>query len=99
MKERDICEITCVDDEKTVRVQPLIEKANIFDVTKLFKALSDETRMKIAYALTLEDELCVCDVANHCWCHDSNSFPPFASFKKLRAGKIPERGEACVLFP
>jgi ArsR family transcriptional regulator, lead/cadmium/zinc/bismuth-responsive transcriptional repressor len=63
MKERDICEITCVDDEKTVRVQPLIAKANIFDVTKLFKALSDETRMKIAYALTLEDELCVCDVA------------------------------------
>ncbi|MDF2855344.1 MAG: ArsR family transcriptional regulator [Neobacillus sp.] len=63
MKERDICEITCVDDEKTVRVQPLIEKANIFDVTKLFKALSDETRMKIAYALTLEEELCVCDVA------------------------------------
>jgi DNA-binding transcriptional ArsR family regulator len=63
VKERDICEITCVDDEKTVRVQPLIEKANIFDVTKLFKALSDETRMKIAYALTLEEELCVCDVA------------------------------------
>ena len=63
MKERDTCKIKCVDDEKTVRVQPLIEKANIFEVTKLFKALPDETRMKIAYALTLEDELCVCDVA------------------------------------
>jgi DNA-binding transcriptional ArsR family regulator len=63
VKERDICEITCVDEEKTIRVQPLIEKANINGVTKIFKALSDETRMKIAYALTLEDELCVCDVA------------------------------------
>jgi ArsR family transcriptional regulator, lead/cadmium/zinc/bismuth-responsive transcriptional repressor len=63
VKERDICEITCVDEEKTIRVQPLIEKANINEVTKIFKALSDETRMKIAYALTLEDELCVCDVA------------------------------------
>lgn len=27
-------------------------------------ALSDDTRIKIAYALSLEDELCVCDVAN-----------------------------------
>ncbi|MEW9052401.1 MAG: metalloregulator ArsR/SmtB family transcription factor [Neobacillus sp.] len=64
MKERDVCEITCVDQDKTTRVQPLVEKGNIVEVTKIFKALSDETRMKIAYALTLEDELCVCDVAN-----------------------------------
>jgi ArsR family transcriptional regulator, lead/cadmium/zinc/bismuth-responsive transcriptional repressor len=64
MKERDVCEITCVDSVKTNRVQPLVQKSNILEVTKLFKALSDETRMKIAYALTLEDELCVCDVAN-----------------------------------
>lgn len=33
-------------------------------VEQLFKALSDATRLKIAYALTLEEELCVCDVAN-----------------------------------
>jgi ArsR family transcriptional regulator, lead/cadmium/zinc/bismuth-responsive transcriptional repressor len=64
MKDRDICEVTCVDDHKTTRLHPLVEKSNIFEVTKIFKALSDETRMKIAYALTLEDELCVCDVAN-----------------------------------
>lgn len=64
MKERDICEVSCVDSDKTTRLQPLVEKRNTFEVTKLFKALSDETRMKIAYALTLEDELCVCDVAN-----------------------------------
>lgn len=64
MKERDICEVTCVDTDKTTRLQPLVEKNNIVEVTKLFKALSDETRMKVAYALTLEEELCVCDVAN-----------------------------------
>jgi ArsR family transcriptional regulator, lead/cadmium/zinc/bismuth-responsive transcriptional repressor len=63
MKERDVCEVSCVDSHKTTRVQPLVEKSNIVEVTKLFKALSDETRMKIAYALTLEEELCVCDVA------------------------------------
>ena len=34
------------------------------EVAKIFKALSDDTRIKIAYVLSLEDELCVCDVAN-----------------------------------
>ncbi len=65
MKDRDICEIACVDNEKAARVQQQLEKSsNVLEVTKLFKALSDETRMKIAYALTLEEELCVCDVAH-----------------------------------
>jgi DNA-binding transcriptional ArsR family regulator len=64
VKEQDICEIPCADNEKTVQVQQKLKKGNIVDVTKLFKALSDETRMKIAYVLTLEEELCVCDVAN-----------------------------------
>jgi ArsR family transcriptional regulator, lead/cadmium/zinc/bismuth-responsive transcriptional repressor len=65
MKDRDVCEITCVDNEKTARVGQQIEKDHhIPEVTKIFKALSDENRLKIAYALTLEDELCVCDVAN-----------------------------------
>ncbi|EKN71401.1 cadmium efflux system accessory protein [Neobacillus bataviensis LMG 21833] len=65
MKEHDVCEIACVDSKKTTRVQRHLEKgSHILEVSKLFKALADETRMKIAYALTLEDELCVCDVAN-----------------------------------
>ncbi|MER2237698.1 MAG: metalloregulator ArsR/SmtB family transcription factor, partial [Psychrobacillus sp.] len=41
-------------------------KQQIPDLTKLvmlFKALADETRLKIAYALTVEEELCVCDVS------------------------------------
>jgi DNA-binding transcriptional ArsR family regulator len=64
MKNGDVCEITCVDIEKTSRVQQQLKKdRNLPEVTKIFKALSDETRLKIAYALTLEDELCVCDVA------------------------------------
>ncbi|MGG3561065.1 metalloregulator ArsR/SmtB family transcription factor [Neobacillus rhizosphaerae] len=65
MKDRDICEITCIDNEKTARVGQQLEKNHhITEVTKIFKALSDENRLKIAYALTLEEELCVCDVAH-----------------------------------
>ncbi|MCM3567424.1 metalloregulator ArsR/SmtB family transcription factor [Neobacillus mesonae] len=65
MKDHDVCEITCVDNDKTRNVrQQLAKTSHILEVTKIFKALSDETRMKIAYALTLENELCVCDVAH-----------------------------------
>lgn len=64
MKEHDVCEVTCVDSEKVTRVRSSIKDHNTSEVAKIFKALSDDTRLKIAVSLTLEDELCVCDVAN-----------------------------------
>jgi ArsR family transcriptional regulator, lead/cadmium/zinc/bismuth-responsive transcriptional repressor len=64
MKEHDVCEITCVENMKVMHVQKQLDKGKIHDVSTLFKALSDETRMKIAYTLTIENELCVCDVAH-----------------------------------
>jgi ArsR family transcriptional regulator, lead/cadmium/zinc/bismuth-responsive transcriptional repressor len=64
LKEQDVCEISCVDEEKVNRVRKDLEKQNTNEIAKVFKALSDETRIKIAYALSIEEELCVCDVAN-----------------------------------
>ncbi|XJZ26911.1 ArsR/SmtB family transcription factor [Bacillota bacterium Lsc_1132] len=64
MKEHDVCEIPCVDKTKVNRVQKHLKDGSVTEVSTLFKALADETRMKIAYALTIEEELCVCDVAN-----------------------------------
>ncbi|MGM0826664.1 MAG: ArsR/SmtB family transcription factor [Bacillota bacterium] len=64
MKETDICEVTCVEDEKVNRLKSMILSQNTSKVAEIFKALSDQTRAKIAYALTIEEELCVCDVAN-----------------------------------
>lgn len=61
---KDVCEITCVDEEKVDRVKNKLFEQNPMDVATVFKALSDDTRIKIAYALSLEEELCVCDVAN-----------------------------------
>lgn len=61
---KDICEITCVDEEKVARGKSELLQQNTLEVAKIFKALSDDTRIKVAYALSLEDELCVCDVAN-----------------------------------
>lgn len=63
-KEIDVCEITCIHEEKVLRVQKKLAEQNHLEVVKIFKALSDDTRIKIAYALATEDELCVCDIAN-----------------------------------
>jgi DNA-binding transcriptional ArsR family regulator len=60
----DRCEIYCYDKEKVERVQTLLQTVNPVDTAKLFKALADPTRLKIAYVLVQEGELCVCDVAN-----------------------------------
>ncbi|MCD8509156.1 MAG: metalloregulator ArsR/SmtB family transcription factor [Bacillus sp. (in: Bacteria)] len=60
----DTCEIYCFDEEKVNNAQQKIIEEEILSTTEIFKLLADETRLKIAYALTLEEELCVCDVAN-----------------------------------
>lgn len=36
----------------------------IYDLTEFFKVFADSTRMKIIYSLLMENELCVCDIAN-----------------------------------
>lgn len=60
---KDVCEVTCIDEGKVNSVQKQLSGQNHLEVARIFKALSDDTRIKIAYALSLE-ELCVCDVAN-----------------------------------
>src|SRR5574342_708143 len=64
MKHDDICEVTCFDEPKVNRVKEKVFNQNTLAVSQIFKALADDTRIKIAYALSEEDELCVCDVAN-----------------------------------
>lgn len=64
LKQEDVCEVTCVDDDKVKRVKQAISQQNTLSVAQIFKVLSDDTRIKIAFALCEEDELCVCDVAN-----------------------------------
>lgn len=54
------CACFCYDEEKVNRIKQ--EADSVVGMARLFKALSDETRLKIIYSLSRE-ELCVCDVA------------------------------------
>lgn len=62
--EQDCCEIFCYDEDKVNRLKEDLSQQDTLSVAKIFKALADDTRVKVAYALSQEDELCVCDVAN-----------------------------------
>lgn len=55
------CDVTTIHEEVVERVQKKLPQLQ--ETVKIFKALADETRLKIAYALTVESEMCVCDVA------------------------------------
>lgn len=57
----EVCEVTCVHEEDVKHVQKNLP--DLKGMALIFKALADETRLKISFALTLQDELCVCDVA------------------------------------
>lgn len=59
---KEVCEVTKVHPEAVERVQQ--NMVDLIGVAALFKALADETRLKIAYALTIETEMCVCDIAS-----------------------------------
>lgn len=60
-KKQTACETFHHNENLVNEIKPKID--NILGVEDIFKALADPTRLKIAYALTIAEELCVCDVA------------------------------------
>ena len=64
LMEECMCELTVIHEETVKKVkQKMPEDGLIYDLAELFKVFADSTRMKIIYAL-MENELCVCDIAN-----------------------------------
>lgn len=59
----DTCEIFSSDEGKVIHLKEKMKETDPVEPARLFKGLGDETRFRIAYALYLEQELCVCDVA------------------------------------
>lgn len=61
---KDMCEVHLHDEEKVNRIQKEMNQVDISSMSKLFKVIGDENRVKISYALCEDEELCVCDLAN-----------------------------------
>lgn len=64
MSKKDTCEIYCYDEEKVNLIKDDLQTVDMSSVSLLFKAIADENRAKITYALCKDQELCVCDIAN-----------------------------------
>jgi DNA-binding transcriptional ArsR family regulator len=56
----DLCEVFIYDAGKVERLRRKVTVTNGLSV--FFKALADDTRLKVVYALS-QEEMCVCDVA------------------------------------
>ncbi|WP_066258810.1 ArsR/SmtB family transcription factor [Neobacillus drentensis] len=93
MKYDDICEVTCVDEDKVKRVKDLVSAQNTMAVSQIFKVLSDDTRIKIAYSLSKEDELCVCDVANIVGCTTATASHHLRLLRNLGLAKYRKEGK------
>ncbi|GAA5343894.1 cadmium-sensing regulator CadC [Planifilum fimeticola] len=61
-KRDEVCEVFCHDPEKVRRIKEHLPDTET--LVSVFKALADPTRLKIAFALMEEGELCVCDLAH-----------------------------------
>ena len=60
----EICKTTVIDQHKVNRVNNLLPtNRDIIELTETFKVLGDPTRLRIVLALSMEEELCVCDLA------------------------------------
>ncbi len=51
MTSKDLCEVKSVHEDVVQHVQEMLP--NLSGMVQIFKALADDTRLKIAYSLTL----------------------------------------------
>lgn len=62
--ETNLCSINEINPEAVAFAQSeSLSLDTIEDLSRLYSALSDPTRLKILHALTVTKELCVCDLA------------------------------------
>ncbi len=60
----DVCQVISFDERKVKALRrTMLSPSTANDLAGTFKAMADNTRIKIIYALSRE-ELCVCDLAN-----------------------------------
>ena len=57
------CDIESVDADKVSRVKESMDADAVGKVAAIFKALGEVNRTRIVEALSLEESLCVCDIA------------------------------------
>ncbi len=101
-KCKDICQVDgiCIEKEKHKQIVELIKKENlsqerIVELSKIFKALGDPTRLKIIHSLSKE-ELCVCDIAELLQMNQSAISHQLRVLRNLRLVKYRKEGKSAI---
>ncbi len=90
---KDVCEVFCYDELKVKRGKADLEQQDTLPVAQIFKALADDTRIKIAYALSKEEELCVCDIAHIVGCTTATASHHLRLLKNQGLAKYRKEGK------
>lgn len=90
-EEQLACDTFVCDLPKVAHLKPLVQRTD--GMAQLFKALADDTRVKIVYALTQTDELCVCDVATIIGCSVATASHHLRLLRLLRLVKSRREGK------
>ncbi|WP_147804660.1 ArsR/SmtB family transcription factor [Alkalicoccus halolimnae] len=93
MSAKDQCEIFTFDKQKVASLKEKILTEDVEVMAGMFKALADKTRMHIAYALSLEEELCVCDAAQITDTSTATASHHLRTLKKLGLAKFRKQGK------
>ncbi|PAE07772.1 transcriptional regulator [Terribacillus saccharophilus] len=91
--DKALCQVTCIHEDKVNRVKEQMTDLNTIDVAKILKAVADETRLQIVCALTIEEELCVCDVANIIDCSVATTSHHLRTLKKAGIASTRKEGK------
>lgn len=92
-KQLDLCEVTCVHKDKVMRVRNELKKSRADEVVDLFKVLADKTRVTIVHALSMEEELCVCDVCTIVGCSKATASHHLRLLKKIGLAQSRKEGK------
>ena len=88
MAKTDVCDVFCYEVERVRQTVPRVE-----GVEMMFKALADLTRLKVAYALLQEGELCVCDIANIIGTSTANASHHLRTLRNMGLAKYRKEGK------
>ncbi|QIK86348.1 winged helix-turn-helix transcriptional regulator [Erysipelothrix sp. HDW6B] len=90
---KDICEIKVVHEKQVEEASVYIKSINIESRLNMYKALADENRLKILFALSIQERLCVCDLANVIEATNATTSHHLQTLKKLGVLKSERDGK------
>lgn len=94
--EKITCDVDLIHMGDVANCKKELAEINSALLITQFKLIADEKRFKILHSLTIENELCVCDIANILEATIANTSHHLQQLKKI--GAVDSRKEGKLLY-